>query len=131
MESKGFPMKNSKQNWLRISRNNASSQRMPLVNIWDINDSSEYAKSINSRGDVGHKCIKMSSDEDGNKKSVSYFNSIDKVIDDNVSDSSNVCNDNLNMSFKGLSGRQREKDWRHRLCIIYFNLHPQLIMNCR
>ena len=52
----------------------------------------------------------MSSDEDGNKKSVSYFNSIDKVIDDNVSDSSNVCNDNPNMSFKGLSGRQREKD---------------------
>ena len=70
-------------------------------------------KSFNSKGDVGHKHIKISSAQSDNKEILLYLTCTDKVINDNVSDSSNMCTDHLNVSFKGFSCRKREKDWCH------------------
>ena len=41
---------------------------------------------------------------------LSYFDSTAKVNDGNVSHSSYIFNDHIKVSFKGLTGRQREKD---------------------
>ena len=54
-------------------------------------------KSINYKGDIGHKRIKIPSTERGYKEMLSFLNSTNKVIDDNISDSSNICNDYLNV----------------------------------
>ena len=57
---------------------------------------------------------------------LSYFDSTAKVNDGNVSHSNYICNDHIKVSFKGLTGRQREKDWRYQSCIIYLHLCAQL-----
>ena len=51
----------------------------------------------------------MPSAKNDNLKKSSYFYFADKVIADNVYNSSNICNDCWNVSFEGLSSRQREK----------------------
>lgn len=104
---------------------------MFLVDDWDVTVACECVKLNNYRSDIGHKCIQISSTKSDDKDNFSFFSSIDKSIDDHVSDSSNICNDYLKIPFKGLSGRQPKKNCRHRSCIIYFHLHPRLGMNHR
>lgn len=57
---------------MKIFRDNASSKRLLLVDDWDVNITSEFVKSINYKGDIGHKRLKISSTESGYKEIVSF-----------------------------------------------------------
>ena len=69
VDSKGSSMKKSKETLLRVSRDNVSSKRLLLNDVLDADIVSEYVKLINSKDDIGHTRIKISSAEFGNQKS--------------------------------------------------------------
>ena len=61
---------------------------------------SECVKSISTKHVSAHKHTNLSSSENDNSRSVSYFNSTNKIIDKNVSDRSNICNNYYIFIFK-------------------------------
>ena len=69
VDSKGSSMKKLKYTLLRVSRDNVSSKRLLLDDVLDADIVSKYVKSINSKDDIGHTRIKLSSAEFGNQKS--------------------------------------------------------------
>lgn len=86
----------SRQNWFQT---NGLGQRKLIVDNWGIDVDPEFVNTF-----------KLVCNDNCNDTSVSYNNCTNKVIDNNVSNSNGICNDNINVSLICLSSSSIEKN---------------------